>query len=103
MNHKLPDQKVRAFEVSAKSDNWKARNLKDRSLRVGMEECLSDRGLLKSGLPQDSVLLPLLFMMYDGNIASGLEHRCIMFVDDIKLLGTERLFRGIWMKFAAGW
>lgn len=72
-NHKLLEQKVKAFEVGGKANNWIAHR-KGRALRMTVRECLSDRGFMYTGAPVGSILGPLFFPMYVSDLASVSEN-----------------------------
>ena len=56
-----------------------------RLMRVGVQGQVSDPRPVVSGVPQGSVLGPLLFLVYINSIASGLSCSYKIFADDLKL------------------
>jgi hypothetical protein len=54
--------------------------------RVIIRNCLSEKGNLKGGVPQVSVLGPLLFLLYINDIADNTQSFSRLFADDTSLL-----------------
>jgi len=71
---------------------WIASFLDNRQARVRFGDGLSKARIMRQGLPQGSVLSPLLFIMYINNLANLLpESETIsMFADDVSILSTRR-------------
>ena len=61
--------------------------LKNRTQQVLIEQCLSRHEEVKSGVPQGSVLGPILFILFINDITQTLNNqvRCKLFADDVKL------------------
>ena len=57
-------------------------NRKQRVVLNGME---SNWGEIKAGVPQGSVLGPLLFLIYINDLEEGIESHVILFADDTSL------------------
>ena len=56
--------------------------LSDRSQHVMVDGCRSKLVNVVSGVPQGSVLGPLLFLLYTSELFSVLEHELIGYADD---------------------
>ena len=69
---------------------WLRSFLSDRRARVSLHGRLSKSYIFKQGLPQGSVLAPLLFLFYINNLAESLLDDVLsaMFADDITILAT---------------
>ena len=59
--------------------------LSDRSQHVMVDGCRSKLVYVVSGVPQGSVLSPLLFLLYTSELFSVLENKLIGYADDSTL------------------
>ena len=78
--------------IPMKYIRWLSSFLSDRQARVRFADTLSRTRQMKQGLPQGSVLSPLLFILFINNLAERLppEARAALFADDVTLLGTDK-------------
>ena len=60
-----------------------------RSQRVRVNGTLSEESKVTSGIPQGSVLGPVLFVIYINDLPQGLENKVKMFADDTKLYASN--------------
>ena len=81
----------RAF-IQVKNVRCKRRNLNllrnylhERNQRVVLNGQISSWELIKSGVPQGSVLGPLLFLIYINNLPDNIQSTCKIFADDTSL------------------
>ena len=65
--------------------NWFKDYLKNRKQRVVIKGQCSDWGIIKAGVPQGSVLGPLLFLVYINDLADEVDCNIKMFADDTTL------------------
>ena len=89
---KVPHQrllaKLKAHGISGSILHWIDEWLKDRQQRVVLHGIMSSWLNVISGVPQGSILGPLLFLVYINDIDSGIVNRLFKFADDTKLVGT---------------
>ena len=62
--------------------------LSNRTQRVVIGNAVSDWHNVLSGVPQGSVLGPLLFLIFINDMPSATSHLCKLFADDTKLIAT---------------
>ena len=78
-------KKVEAHGIGGQLLKWIRSWLIGRKQRVVINGVRSDWGMVKSGVPQGSVLGPLLFIIYINDIDIGITSRISKFADDTKI------------------
>ncbi len=70
--------------IHPKINHWVEEFLKNRTFRVKLGDHQSSEGAVNSGVPQRSVLGPLLFMIFINDLADELTCNHLVFADDAK-------------------
>ena len=83
--HKRLIGKLESYGISEDLIEWVKSFLTDRRQRVRVNGSCSDFQQVTSGIPQGSVLRPILFVIYINNLPDKLESDCYMFADDTKI------------------
>ena len=77
--------KLNQYGISGELLTWFSKFLTNRYQRVVLEGYHSDLVLVRSGVPQGSILGPLLFLLYVNDIPDHLSSTTVMFADDTLL------------------
>ena len=83
--HKRLIKKLEAHGISGNVSRWIKNWLKDRRQRVNINGKTSNWADVLSGVPQRSVLGPLLFLIYINDIDDGIISKIWKFADDTKI------------------
>ena len=70
---------------------WFEDFLTDRQMRVSVNGAYSDCAKVTSGVPQGSVLRPILFLLYVNNIPASVSCKIKLFADDTKIWNTSKM------------
>ena len=77
--------KLRAAGVTGEILNWFNNYLSDRKQRVVLSGAVSDWLFIRAGVPQGSILGPLLFLLYINDIVTDIGSNIRLFADDTSL------------------
>ena len=80
--------KLKKIGIGGNLLNWFRNYLSNRLQRVVIRGQNSDWGTIKAGVPQGSVLGPLLFLVYINDIVCGIKSSIRLFADDTSLFLT---------------
>jgi len=83
--HKRLLEKAKRLGINGKLLIWLEQFVYDRATRVQVNGSFSNWFRVLSGVPQGSVLGPLLFLIYVQDLPQWLRNSIIMFADDTKL------------------
>lgn len=83
--HKRLIEKLRSYGIAGKVLKWIKAFLSDRSQRVLVKGVPSDTLPVWSGVPQGSVLGPVLFLIFINDLLEGVKSGGKLFADDSKL------------------
>ena len=91
VNHKILIQKLHHYGIRGTSLLWFEDYLRNRQQFTKYNETLSNTGTIKCGVPQGSILGPLLFLLYINDISncSNLV-KFILFADDTSIFSSGK-------------
>ena len=70
--------------------NWIRSFLSNRIQRVRVEQDFSSWSPVRSGIPQGSVLGPILFVIFINDMPDTIDSMCQLFADDAKIISYLR-------------
>ncbi len=89
VGRRLLVKKMGAMGIHLKITRWVEEFLQNRTFRVKLGGRLSSEGIVKSGVPQGSVLGPLLFLIFINDLENELTCNHLFFADDVKLIAAR--------------
>ena len=91
VNHTLLLHKLRhSFNITDRAHSWLTSYLEGRTQRVVLNGKHSDWTSVLSGVPEGSILGPILFACYIADIPEHIKTNCVMYADDVKLYHRVR-------------
>ena len=88
LNHEILLQKLSHYGIRGTANEWFRSYLKDRKQYVELNNKKSKCLPIETGVPQGSILGPLLFLIYINDLPSAANLKCVSFADDSNLLIT---------------
>ena len=85
INHKIVLGKLHALSFSEKTIAWFKSRLSDRVLNFNIKKHFSDLPKISCGVPQGSILGPLLFLLYVNDIPQAVHSDLFLYADDSDL------------------
>ena len=82
--------KLKAYGIEGNLIKWITNFLSDRKQRVKVNSSYSDYAPVISGIPQGSILGPILFVIYINDLPEIIENSCKIFADDTKLYASPK-------------
>ena len=79
---KVPHKRLLSYGITGNTHNWITYFLSNRKQRVSVNGALSDITDVTSGVPQGSVLGPILFLLYINDINENVQSSIRFFADD---------------------
>ena len=86
VNHKILFKKLKALGLNQIAINWFVSYLRDREQIVDIAGTYSQACNIACGVPQGSILGPLLFLIYVNDMNASVKCKLILYVDDSALL-----------------
>ena len=88
IDHKVVLDKLVYMGFSDYAISWVKSYLSNRSFIVNVENVYSDPGDLNCGVPQGSILVALLFLLYVNDMPEAIECNLLLYADDSVLFFT---------------
>ena len=82
IDHEILLQKLKVIKFSETTINWFKSYISKRIFLVSMENKLSDFGEISCGVPQGSILGPLLFLIYVNNMPQAVTSTLLLIADN---------------------
>ena len=89
VNHCLLALKMHTLGIRGRVSQWVSQFLSNRTFSVKVGDCVTEPATVTSGVPQGSVIGPMLFLIYINDLARELKNPCFMFADDVKIAGID--------------
>ena len=86
IDHEILLQKLKAIKFSESTIKWFKSYLSERIFLVNIENKLSDFGEISCGVPQGSILGPLLFLIYVNDMPQAVTSTLLLYADDSCIL-----------------
>uniref|UniRef100_A0A8C5R0U2 Reverse transcriptase domain-containing protein n=1 Tax=Leptobrachium leishanense TaxID=445787 RepID=A0A8C5R0U2_9ANUR len=93
--HRRLINKLQSLSLDSNIVEWIRQWLSDRQQRVVVNGVYSAQGLVTSGVPQGSVLGPILFNIFISDIAEGINGKVCLFAEDTKICNRVDVPGGI--------
>ena len=83
--HSILLEKLQCIGICGQVLTWMQDFLVGRTMQVAVKDSLSSRKVVRSGVPQGSILGPVLFLIYINHVAAHLKSQYKIFADDLKV------------------
>ena len=88
VSHRRLLYKLEAYGICGNVLKWISAFLSNRVQRVVLGEFMSNWSKVTSGVPQDSVLGPIFFVIFVNDLPSVFKNKCKLYADDCKIMAT---------------
>ena len=85
----MTSYKLCNYGIAGSSLEWFKSYLSGRSQVVNINSCISNCNSVNIGVPQGSILGPLLFIIFVNDLPNSVTCKCTMYADDTTLLCTS--------------
>ena len=82
IDHAILLEKLSASGLSNHTIGWFKSHLSNQLFRVNLENCDSDPSNITCGMPQGSILGPLLFLIYVNDMPQAVKSNLFLYADD---------------------
>ena len=89
VSHKLLLNKLHSYGITGNTLQWIESYLNNRSQAVNINSALSDFRNIDIGVPQGSILGPLLFIIFVNSLPDSVNCKCVTYADDTTLLASS--------------
>ena len=86
IDHKILIEKMKYMGFSNDVTKWFECHLSKRMFSVHIENSFSDKAILICGVPQGSILGPLLFLLYVNDMVQAVNCNLLLYADDTGLI-----------------
>jgi len=91
------------FGINNKSLLWFKSYLSNRQQMVKLNDAISNTGYIEYGVPQGSVLGPILFILYINTACDlNIDGKIVTYADDTCLLFSDKRWEGVYFKATKG-
>ena len=90
VNHEILINKLSNYGIKGNELNWFKSYLCNRSQAVQVNSFLSDFKTYNTGIPQGSILGPLLFIIFVNCLPDAVTCKTVMYADDTSLMCRAR-------------
>ena len=95
IDHEILLLKMKYLGFAESTINWFRSYLEERTFLVDVNGVLSNPGNLTCGVPQGSILGPLLFLLYVNDMPQSVSCDLLLYADDSCLVFTDKNFENI--------
>ena len=86
ISHRILLRKLNNYGLPSEFIEWTASYLRDRHQSVRIGNCISEPILVRSGVPQGSIVGPVLFILYTADLISPTTENYVKYADDTMIL-----------------